>query len=81
MIRQERGIYIASCDRCGETVNTGLRSMQQVSNYLSRVEGWESWPRNGKWKNYCPRCVEASEPDPDLDRAGVGFTRIVDDDY
>jgi hypothetical protein len=55
--------------------------MQQAANYLSRAEGWDSWKRGGEWKNYCPQCVEAGDPDPDLDRAGVFFTgsRIADD--
>jgi hypothetical protein len=75
MITQDRpgGEYIASCDRCGRTFNTGLRSMQQAANCLSRSEGWDSWKQRGVWKNYCPGCVEAGEPDPDLDRAGIGF--------
>lgn len=83
MIRQERGVYIASCDRCGETLNTGLRSMQQVSNYLSRVEGWESWKPGGEWRNYCPKCIEGGDPDLERERAGIGFTRrpISDEDY
>jgi hypothetical protein len=75
MIRQERGVFIASCDGCGETINTGLRSMHQAANYLSRAEGWDSWKQRGEWRNYCPRCIEAGDPDPDLDRAGVTFTR------
>ena len=36
MIKQEHGVYIASCDRCGQTINTGQKSMQQAANYLSR---------------------------------------------
>lgn len=72
---------MASCDGCGKTINTGLRSMQQAANYLSRAEGWDSWKSGGEWKNYCPQCVEPGEADPDLDRAGIGFTkRIADDD-
>jgi hypothetical protein len=76
MIRQERGLYIASCDGpgCGETINTGQRSMQQAANYLSRAEGWDSWRRDGGvWRNFCPRCVEGGDPDSDLDNVGVSF--------
>jgi hypothetical protein len=71
MIRQERGLYSASCDGCGATINTGLRSMQQVANYLSRAEGWDSRKLKHGWRNYCPQCAE--EADPDRDVAGVGF--------
>jgi hypothetical protein len=49
--------------------------MQQAANYLSRAEGWDSWEQHGDWKNYCPKCIEAGDSDPDLDRAGVHFTR------
>ena len=51
MIKQEHGVYIASCDRCGQTINTGQKSMQQAANYLSRAEGWDSWPRGRVWRN------------------------------
>lgn len=83
MIKQEHGVYIASCDRCGQTINTGQKSMQQAANYLSRAEGWDSWPRGRVWRNFCPGCVEGGDPDSDLDRVGIGFSRkpSVDDDY
>jgi hypothetical protein len=64
MIRQEHGIYIASCDKCGRTINTGLKSMQQAANYLSRAEGWDSWRKRGEaWRNFCPDCVVDGDPD------------------
>ena len=74
MIRQERGIYSVSCDGCGTTINTGLRSMQQAANYISRAENWENQKlKHGQWRNYCPNCAEDADPDHDI--AGVGFTR------
>lgn len=72
MIRYVGGSIIADCDRCGTSMNTGQRSMQQAANYLSRAEGWDSWKRRGEWRNYCPRCVEDGG-DPDLENAGVNF--------
>jgi hypothetical protein len=75
MIRQQGGKWVAECDRCARKITTGQRSFQQAANYLSRAEGWDSWEHDGDWKNYCPQCVEASDPNPDLDRAGVGFTK------
>jgi hypothetical protein len=71
MIRQERGIYSAICDGCGATINTGLRSMQQVANFLSRVENWDNRRLKDGWRNYCPQCSESADPDADL--AGIGF--------
>jgi hypothetical protein len=73
MIILEGGVYIASCDLCGESINTGLRSMQQVANYLSRVENWENRKLKTGWRNYCPKCGEESDPDQDV--AGIGFIR------
>ena len=73
MFRLEGGRYKAICDRCRETTDTGQRSFQQAINYLSREEGWESRRlKDGKWRNYCPRCGEEGNPDADL--AGLGFT-------
>ena len=37
MIKQEQRIYIAEYGKCGRAINTGLKSLQQVSNYLSRA--------------------------------------------
>jgi hypothetical protein len=56
--------------------------MQQAANYLSRAEGWESWKRDGTWRNYCPDCIESGD-DPDTANVGIDFTRrpIRDDDY
>ena len=81
MIRYANKLLVAECDRCEETLNTGQKSFQQAANYLSRAAGWDSWEHDGVWRNYCPRCIEGG--DPDLDRAGIGFTkkRIMDDDY
>jgi hypothetical protein len=79
VIRFVKGKWVAECDRCGATINTGQKSFQQAANYLSRAEGWDSWEHDGVWRNYCPRCIEGG--DPDLDRAGIGFTkRSIDDD-
>jgi hypothetical protein len=59
MIRQENGNWVAYCDRdCGASVNTGLRSLQQAVNYLSRAERWDSRKYRDLWFNYCPRCGE-----------------------
>lgn len=73
MITLEGKTWNAECDRCGEAIDTGQKSFQQAVNYLSRAEGWESRKIRGTWKNYCPRCGE--EGDPDMDLAGIGFTR------
>jgi transcription elongation factor Elf1 len=71
--------YVAYCDGCGSRVETGLKSFHQAVNYLSRVAGWDGRQlRNGGWKNYCPTCSE--QADPDLDRAGIGFTKKFNDD-
>jgi hypothetical protein len=78
------GTWVASCDGCGATVDTGVRTRKDAGLYLSRAEGWENVPPSrGKqdWGNLCPQCIEAGEIDPDLDRAGVAFTRrLMDDD-
>jgi hypothetical protein len=80
MISQVNGKWMAKCDRCDRSINTGQKSFQQAANYLSRAEGWDSWEHSGEWTNYCPRCIEGG--DFDLDRAGIGFTKkwIADDD-
>jgi hypothetical protein len=76
MITQEHGIYIASCDKCGRTINTGLKSMQQAATYLSRAEGWDSWRKRGEaWRNFCADCVVDGDPDSDLDRIGIHIGR------
>jgi Fe2+ or Zn2+ uptake regulation protein len=66
------------CDRCGEVIHTGQKSFQQAVNYISRAEGWESRETRGIWRNYCPRCRE--EANPDMDLAGIGFTKKIADD-
>jgi hypothetical protein len=73
MITLEGGSYVAQCDGCGETINTGQRSFQQAVNYISRAHGWDNRKTKDGWRNYCPRCGE--EADPDLDIAGIQFTR------
>lgn len=56
--------------------DTGLRSMQQVANFLSRVEEWESRKVREAWQNYRAQCSRSGDPDADL--AGIGFTRRPD---
>jgi hypothetical protein len=86
MMKQNQvGKYIAWCDGdgCRASVNTGLRSIQQASNYLSREAGWESWPdrERGGWRNFCPDCIESGDISPDLEQAGIHFARrTIDDD-
>jgi hypothetical protein len=82
MIRLENKEYVAYCDgECGASVNTGQRSFQQATNYLSRVEEWDSVQQRGAWRNYCPGCAQGGVPDPDIDQIGVHFARrSIDDD-
>jgi hypothetical protein len=61
MINQQGGKWVAKCDRCGTTINTGQKSFHQAANYLNRAEGWDSWEHGGQWTNYCPRCVEGGD--------------------
>jgi hypothetical protein len=85
MLKQsDGGTLVALCDGCGAIVDTGMRSKKDAGLYLSRAEGWENVPpKRGKqdWGNLCPSCIEGGEIDPDLDRAGISFTRHrIDDD-
>jgi len=70
--------YVAECDGCGESIDTGLRSFRQAVNYISRAEGWENRKIRNFWRNFCPKCIEAG--DPDLDQIGVTFRRTIEDD-
>lgn len=56
-------------------VNTGQRSFQQATIYLSRAENWDSWEDGGDWRNLCPACVAEGDPGHNLDRVGIGFGR------
>jgi hypothetical protein len=74
MLTLENGKWTAECDGgCGAVVRTGQKSFQQAANYLSRAEGWDSRKLRDGWRNYCPQCGQ--DADPDLDLAGIGFTR------
>jgi hypothetical protein len=67
-----QGKYRVECDgECGAVLHTGLSSFHQART-LSAVEGWEHQKLRGVWRNFCPRCAEASM-NPDLDRVGVHF--------
>lgn len=73
MITDRNGSWMAECDACGLTVDTGQRSFQQAINYISRAEGWENRKFRDRWRNYCPQCGQ--EGDPERDLAGVVFTK------
>jgi hypothetical protein len=81
MIEQlEDRTWKAECDGCGEVIRTGQKSFQQAVNYISRAEGWDNRKlKDGRWRNYCPRCAE--EADPDLDLTGLHlFKNLASDD-
>jgi hypothetical protein len=80
MIRMVGRNWVANCDGgCGSEVDTGQKSFRQATIYLSRAAGWDNRKLRDGWRNYCPACSE--EADPDLDLAGIGFSkRFVDDE-
>jgi hypothetical protein len=80
MIRLMEGKWIADCDGgCGISIDSGQKSFRQATIYLSRAENWDNRKTREGWRNYCPQCAE--EADPDLDLAGLGFTkRRIDDE-
>jgi hypothetical protein len=82
MLKFTKRSWIASCDKCGTKINTGQRSFQQATIYLSRVESWDSWEHGGDWRNFCPICVSEGDPESDLDQVGIGFghRQIFDDE-
>jgi hypothetical protein len=78
MITREGGAWVAECDCCGESIDTGQRSYQQAVNYVRRAEGWDSRKLKDGWRNFCPRC--AGEADLDLDLAGIHHIKTPIDD-
>jgi hypothetical protein len=78
MMTREGGTWTATCDGCGAKIDTGQKSIMQAGIYLSRAEGWDNRKLKDGWRNYCPQCAE--EADPDLDLAGIGFTKKLIDD-
>jgi hypothetical protein len=79
MIRQVGRNWVADCDGgCGTSIDTGQKSFRQATIYLSRAEGWDNRKLRDGWRNYCSRCAE--QADPDLDLAGLGFTKKLIDD-
>jgi hypothetical protein len=71
MVTLTDGKYEIECDGgCGEVNYTGQRSFHQVLN-VARAENWEHRkPKDGSWRNYCPRCADESDP---VDLAGLHF--------
>lgn len=57
MIEKDSGIYILSCDICGEEANETFFDFYDAVQF-KRENGWKSQKYNNEWEDVCPKCQE-----------------------
>jgi len=57
MIDNYRGLYVLTCDICGEKALETFEEFHEAVQY-KKDEGWKSQKYKGEWEDVCPECQE-----------------------
>lgn len=54
--------FVACCDFCPDTFDTGEAGWQDAIDAMKR-EGWRIFPEGREWRHKCPACDESPSSD------------------